>query len=143
MNKRPGTSSPRAASDAGACRPVLIAQGGYYVVTGLAPFVSRRLFEAVTGPKHDWWLVQTVGGVVTVVGGALLSSAVRDDTSPEVIGVAVGSAVSLGGVELVYVAKRQISPAYLLDAAAQIALLVAWISRSSVTPGSHARVSAR
>ena len=121
----------------------MIAQGGYYVVTGLAPFVSRRLFEAVTGPKHDWWLVQTVGGVVTVVGGALLSSAVRDDTSPEVIGVAVGSAVSLGGVELVYVAKRQISPAYLLDVAAEIALLVAWISRSRVTPGSHARVSAR
>ncbi len=24
--------------------------------------MSRRLFEAVTGPKADWWLVQTLGG---------------------------------------------------------------------------------
>ena len=40
---------------------VLLAQGGYYVATGVAPFISRRLFEAITGPKSDWWLVQTVG----------------------------------------------------------------------------------
>src|SRR4051812_49532758 len=56
-------------------RPVLVAQGAYYAATGLLPFASRRAFEAVTGPKREWWLVQTVRLLVTVVGGALLSGA--------------------------------------------------------------------
>src|SRR4051794_34537304 len=45
-------------------RRALITQSVYYVVTGLAPFVSRRAFEAVTGPKREWWLVQTVGALL-------------------------------------------------------------------------------
>jgi hypothetical protein len=53
-------------------RKVLAAQGAYYVATGVAPFVSRRAFEVVTGPKLEWWLVQTVGALVTAAGGALL-----------------------------------------------------------------------
>jgi hypothetical protein len=56
-------------------RTVLTVQGGYYIVTGAAPFVSRRAFEAVTGPKTEWWLVETVGAIVTTVGAALLSGA--------------------------------------------------------------------
>ena len=40
-----------------------MAQGGYYVATGVLPFVSRRAFEALTGPKREWWLVQTVGAL--------------------------------------------------------------------------------
>jgi hypothetical protein len=35
-------------------RRVLLAQGGYYVATGVLPFVSRRAFEALTGPKREW-----------------------------------------------------------------------------------------
>ena len=54
-------------------RRTLAAQGVYYVATGAAPFVSRRAFEAVTGPKREWWLVQTVGGLVTAIGGGARS----------------------------------------------------------------------
>ena len=36
-------------------------QGAYYVASGLWPIFHRRSFEAVTGPKKDWWLVVTVG----------------------------------------------------------------------------------
>src|SRR3954451_22798415 len=81
-------------------RPVLAAQGAYYAATGLLPFASRRAFEAVTGPKREWWLVQTVGLLVTVVGGALVSGAVRRRTSPELLAVAAGSAASLGAGEV-------------------------------------------
>jgi hypothetical protein len=49
-------------------RDVMIAGGVYYVSTGALSFVSRRAFEAVTGPKLEWWLVQTVGALVTAVG---------------------------------------------------------------------------
>ena len=58
-------------------RIVLLVRGGYYVATGVVPFVSRRAFEAATGPKREWWLVQTVGALVTVIGCVLLSGARR------------------------------------------------------------------
>jgi hypothetical protein len=102
---------------------VLTAQGAYYVATGLLPFFSRRAFEAVTGPKLEWWLVQTVGAVVTVVGGALLSGVRAERVTPELRGMAAGSAASLAAIDVVYVAKGRIAPSYLADAAAQVALL--------------------
>ena len=104
-------------------RVVLLVQGGYYVTTGILPFVSRRAFEAATGPKREWWLVQTVGGLVTVIGGVLLSGAANRRDGPEVLGLAAGSAAALAGIDLVYVARRRISPSYLADAAVQLGLL--------------------
>jgi hypothetical protein len=104
-------------------RTALMVQGGYYVVTGVAPFVSRRAFEAVTGPKTEWWLVQTVGAVVTAVGTALLSGARSGRVTPELRGLATGCAISLAAIDTVYVARRRIAPTYLLDAAAQLTLV--------------------
>jgi hypothetical protein len=104
-------------------RRVLLTQGGYYMATGVLPFVSRRLFEAVTGPKREWWLVQTVGGIVTVIGGALISSAVRRETSPELVAVGAGTAAALAAIDVVYVARRRIAPTYLIDAGAQLGIL--------------------
>jgi hypothetical protein len=104
-------------------RVVLLVQGGYYVTTGVLPFVSRRAFEAATGPKREWWLVQTVGTLVTVIGGVLLSGAGRRRDSPELLGLAAGSAAALAGIDVVYVARRRISPRYLADATVQAGLL--------------------
>ena len=105
-------------------RSALLAQSGYYVGTGLLPFVSRRAFEAVTGPKREWWLVQTVGALVTVIGGALAGAAARDRVTPEIGALAVGSAAALAAIDVAYVARHRISPAYLLDAAIQAGLIV-------------------
>ena len=54
-----------------AVRPALIAQAGHCLATGMLPLVSRRSFEAATGPKREWWLVQTVGALVTIVGASV------------------------------------------------------------------------
>ena len=116
-------------------RGVLLGQGGYYVATGVLPFISRRAFEAATGPKREWWLVETVGALVTVIGGALVSGAGRRRESPELVGIAVGSATALATIDLVYVARRRISPAYLADAAVQVAILGgAWQSARRERP---------
>ena len=110
-------------------RPVLAAQGAYYVATGALPFVSRRAFEAVTGPKREWWLVETVGALVTVIGGVLVSGAGRRRDDPELLALAAGCAGALAAIDVVYVAKRRISPRYLVDAALQAGLLGGLIAR--------------
>jgi hypothetical protein len=113
--------------------PVLLAQGGYYVATGLLPFISRRAFEALTGPKREWWLVQTVGALVTVIGGALIARGARGHPQPELLFVAAGSAAALAGIDIVYVAKGRIAPTYLADAAVELGLLGMLARRARIT----------
>jgi hypothetical protein len=96
------------------------------VATGVWPLLSRRTFEAVTGPKTDWWLVKTVGLMITAAGGAMLLAAARRRTTPEVALLAVGSAASLTAIDMGYVAKNRISPVYLLDAAVEMGLIGLW-----------------
>lgn len=104
-----------------------LVQGGFYAATGLWALVDLGSFMAVTGPKTDHWLVKTVGILVTVIGAVLLLAWRSRRVTPEVVLLAVGSALSLAAIDIVYVANRTISPIYLLDAAAEVALAVAWI----------------
>jgi hypothetical protein len=104
--------------------PTLRVQSAYYVATGLLPFVSRRAFEAVTGPKTEWWLVQTVGALVTVTGATLARAVARRRVTPEVLALAVGNAAALAAIDVVYVARRRIRAVYLLDAALEAGLVV-------------------
>lgn len=104
-------------------------QGAYYVLTGVSPFVSRRLFEVLTGRKREFWLVETVGALATAIGSALLVAARREEPSPEALTLAVGSAASFAAIDVVYVARRRIAPTYLVDAVAQV-LLIARVVRS-------------
>ncbi len=106
-------------------RAVLVAQGGYYAVTGAAPFLSRRGFEAVTGPKDDWWLVQTVGAVVFPVGAGLIVAGVRGAVTPELVGIAAGCAAGLAAIDVYHASRSRISKMYLVDAACQAAALAA------------------
>jgi hypothetical protein len=101
-------------------------QAAYYVPTGVLPLVSIRLFEAITGPKVDRWLVKTVGALVATTGLALALAGRRRQIAPELAVVAAGNAAALAAVDMVYVAKRRISPIYLLDAVAEIALVGGW-----------------
>ena len=110
---------------------VVLAQGAYFVATGLAPFASRRLFEAVTGPKREWWLVQTVGATVTAVGAGLIMAAVRGDPPLEVLVIGAGTSAGLAAIDVVYVVKRRIAPTYLVDAGIEVGLLAALMGASS------------
>jgi hypothetical protein len=109
-------------------------QGAWFLGTGVVPLVSRRLFEAVTGPKADWWLVQTLGGVISVVGAGLLSAAARRRVTPEIAGVAAGSALALAAADVVFVARGRISRIYLADAAVETALVAA-LARARASAG--------
>ena len=103
-----------------------LAQGGYYAATGLWALVDIRLFQKVTGPKTDLWLVKTVGVLVMVIGAVLGVAGLRRRPTPEVALLAAGNAAGLTAIDIVYVARRRISPIYLLDALAELALIAAW-----------------
>lgn len=112
-------------------RRLALAQGGYYVVTGAWPFLHMRSFEAVTGPKTDHWLVQTVGALVGTLGGGLLASGRRGEgPSRDLAAIAATTAAGLALLEGTFVAQRRIAPVYLLDAAAELALVAGWIATS-------------
>jgi hypothetical protein len=80
--------------------------------------VSRRTFERVTGPKADFWLAQTVGVLVTGIGGVLLLGEKRGRLTPEIELLGAASAAGLGLVDLVFALRGRISKVYLADAAA-------------------------
>jgi hypothetical protein len=106
---------------------IAIAQSAYFLMTGVWPVVHIRSFLRVTGPKHDLWLVKTVGVIVAVIGGAIGLGGWRKALSPAIILLAIGSAGGLMFVDVIYVAKRVISRIYLLDAAIEVVLIVGWV----------------
>jgi hypothetical protein len=109
--------------------PTLVAtlQAAYFLITGIWPLVHLPSFMAVTGPKHDRWLVRTAGVLITAIGVALAVAAWRDDVDPAMIVLAIAAAVGLAAIDVVYVAKRVISPIYLGDALCEAALVTGWL----------------
>jgi hypothetical protein len=111
-------------------------QGLYYVLTGLWSVVSIRTFQWVTGPKSDLWLVKSVGILLGVIGGVLSVAGLRRQTEPEISLLAVGSALGMAGIDVVYVTRRRISPVYLVDALVEVIFVVSWVvSRTRRTTG--------
>lgn len=97
----------------------------YFAVTGVWPLLHMPSFVRVTGPKVDLWLVRMVAALALVIGLALLA-ANRETPHGSTALLGAGSAVAFMGVDLVYVSKGRIGKVYLLDAAAEAALLVGW-----------------
>jgi hypothetical protein len=105
-------------------RGALLVQAAYFIGSGLWANLHRRSFEAVAGPKCDYWLTRVVGALVIVIGGTLAAGGCRRRPPDEVVGLAASSAMALGAIETYYAAKRRISLMYILDACIE-ALLVA------------------
>lgn len=98
----------------------------YFVIGGIWAVVGRRSFEAISGPKSDYWLVRTVGGMLAVVGTEIGLAGWRRRLTPEIVGLAIGSSAVLAVIDVVYTAKRRISRVYLLDAVANAVLIGGW-----------------
>ncbi len=105
---------------------VAFVQGIYFLVTGIWPILSMKTFLLITGPKMDLWLVKTVGLILAVIGAVLLYAQITGMVNPPVILLAMGSALGLALVEIIYTSKRVISPIYLADAFVEFILIVWW-----------------
>ena len=108
-------------------RFVAYAQGLYFLVTGVWPLVHIESFQAVTGPKFDLWLVYAVGAIVSVIGLTLILAAANRRVTTEVMVRAVGSALALAAIDLVFMARGVISGIYLADAAVELVLAGWWV----------------
>ena len=113
------------------------AQGVYFIGTGVWPLAHMPSFEAVTGPKADKWLVRTVGVLVTLIGGVMVSAAVRGKVTGEIAALGAGSAAGLGFIDTIYASQGRIAESYLTDAAAEAIIVGGWASfagRDSAPP---------
>ena len=106
---------------------IWLLQAIYYVITGIWPLVGIRSFQVLTGPKTDLWLVKAVAGLVAAVGAGVTAAGLRQRVTPEIALIGAGSGVALASVDVVYVAKRRISPVYLLDALGELVIIAGWI----------------
>jgi hypothetical protein len=105
--------------------PALV-QGCYYVLMGLWPVLHSDSFLAVTGHTTDVWLVQTLGLMIAVIGSTLCLAAYRRQKTPEVLLLALGSAVVLAGVHFYFVLEGPISAIYLVDMAVELGMAFLW-----------------
>lgn len=82
---------------------------------------------AVTGPKHDVWLVKTVGALLIPVGCCLLVyTRIQTERRPALI---LGSLTALGFliVDFYYSLTDVIADVYMTDGFLQIVFFCAWI----------------
>ncbi len=105
---------------------VALLQGVFYLVTGLWPLLHIQSFLKVTGPKTDLWLVKTLGVLISVIGMVLGSAGVQRSVNRDLALLGGGSAAALTAIDVIYVARRRISPVYLVDAVTELALIVGW-----------------
>lgn len=122
---------------------LLWVQGGYYLLTGVWPLVSIRTFQLVTGPKTDHlptgreadhWLVMTAGVLITAIAAAILTAAWQRRIAREIVVLAIGAALGLTAIDVIYVARQVIAPIYLLDAAIEVFLIAGWIAAGVAEP---------
>jgi hypothetical protein len=111
-------------------------QGLYYLATGVWPLVHIESFMDVTGSKTDLWLVYTVGVLIAVVGSVLLLAARTGRVTPEVSLLAVGSAVGLAAIDIIFVTRGVIAPIYLAKTAPEPVLVVSWLVAGSLRASS-------
>ena len=108
-------------------RVLAAGQETFYLLSGVWPLVTRRSFEAVTGKKADWWLVQSVGVLVTAIGATLTTAGAQGRVSPDLERLAAGAALGLAAIDVAHGVRGRISRIRLLDAAAELALVAAWL----------------
>src|SRR3954468_24319759 len=99
----------------------------YFLLTGMWPVVHIKSFMAVTGPKTDLWLVRTVGLLITAVGLCVAIAAAQRQIQLHALVLAIASSGFLLLIDMIYVARGVFARIYLLDAAVELLLIIAWV----------------
>jgi hypothetical protein len=106
---------------------LLLIQGIYFLVTGIWPVLHRRSFEAVTGPKTDWWLVCCVGLLAAASGAVFVHSSRTAPVAHEIASLAMLDAAAFAAIDFRYALIGRISRVYLLDGGIEVAFIIGWL----------------
>ncbi|HEX6408029.1 MAG TPA: hypothetical protein VFZ90_12680 [Gemmatimonadales bacterium] len=71
--------------------------------------------------------MRTVGVLVTVIGAVLLLAGRRRRVTDEIVLLAVGSALGLAAIDVIYAVSGRISAVYLADALVEVGLALLWL----------------
>lgn len=112
-------------------RQVARAQGLFNVASGGWALVDRKSFEMVFGRKVDWWLVQTVAGLLLGNGIMQLTSGRDERDLKQARRVGVATAVTLLAIDLRYGVPGRIRRIYLLDVPVEAAWIALWLRSSA------------
>jgi hypothetical protein len=104
-----------------------LAQGSFYLASGLWPVVHLASFMAVTGPKTDLWLVQSFGIVVAAVGVVFTWRSIQRRVDDATRQFGLVTSLALAAIDFWFVLTGAISAIYLVDGAAEVALAAAWL----------------
>lgn len=115
-----------------------LAQGAGYIVSGLWPVVHPASFQALMGPKPDMGLVQMVGLLAAVIGLVMLVARRRHRIGPEIVLLALASALAIGAMDVVQASRGRIPPIHFVDAALQLALAGGWAFATVTSRRRHA-----
>ena len=94
--------------------------------TSYLSILYRFMGVSIKAGRFNLWLVKTLGVLISVIGAVLGMAGVQQSVTREMALLGVGSAAGLTAIEVIYVARRRISRVYLLDAVAELALLIGW-----------------
>ena len=95
--------------------------------------MHRRSFEAVLGPKRDYWLAATVALLLVGNGAVQISAPSTPDGVVYARQIGAATAIALASVDLINVGRGRISRTYLVDALAEVGWLWAWARTTRIS----------
>ena len=102
-------------------------QSIYIMLTALWPIIDIETFMAATGPKHDVWLVKTVGALLIPVASCLATFLfVRGSITPAIV-LGLLTSVSFIVIDFYYALTDVISNIYMLDGVIESGFLAGWL----------------
>src|SRR4051794_34297269 len=72
-----------------------LAQGLYYLLLALWLLLGSSSYQRVTGNQGEVWMVDAIGLLLLMIGGTFCIAAFRRQGSPEVLFLALGTAIGL------------------------------------------------
>jgi len=117
-------------------KTLLTVQGAYTFITAVWPLIDIDSFMAVTGPKHDIWLVKTVGALLIPVSVCMLMNVFVETDRKTIIVLSLATAGAFVCIDFYYALNDVISAIYMADGVLQILFILGWSYILIARPGS-------
>lgn len=116
---------------------VWVPAAAYGVVGCVWPLLSRHRFRAVTGPKTDRWLMDTVALELGVTASVMARADLNDRLTPEIAGTMIGSSLAMAGLTITNVARGRIPGTNIVIAGGHLGLVAFFVTGLRRHGGSH------